>query len=236
MNLDDDLRAALDQGDEPPARDSFDDVRARAGRLRRRRSARRMGAFAATVGVVVVGVVAGTAGDGKTVSVGDGTITTAPEPTVPDPTSTVSAVAPATAATSTTTATSAGPPTTASSSTTSSTVAAQERGSLDSATMGIRSACRRFYGYDVDLNESTGTSLLPEAELASRCDQPDVEFRSDCYAERPATFTPGEGGCAVLGGYLAVYFTDPPAGDGTADDQFRFPVGDSVWWIYPESD
>lgn len=87
MNLDDDLRAALDLGDEPAAGAGFDDVRARAGRLRRRRRARRVGVSAGAIVVVIGGFVAGTARDPQDVVVGDET-TTSPQPTVPDPTTT----------------------------------------------------------------------------------------------------------------------------------------------------
>jgi len=85
---------------------------------------------------------------------------------------------------------------------------------------------------------TTGTSLLTEPELADRCGRPQVEFRSDCSAPRPATFVPGEGGCAHLGGYLAVYYgTAPALPSGVANDPaYRFAVGDDVWWIVPESD
>ena len=112
-------------------------------------------------------------------------------------------------------------------------------GDLTSATTAIRAACRRFYGSTiVDLFPKpgfTGTSLLGAAELAEKCDERAVEFRSDCYAERPAQFVVADGGCAVLGGYLAVYYERPPEGaDDPADN--RFPVGDDVWWIFPESD
>lgn len=116
MNLDDDLRAALDRGDDPPAGDGFDDVRARAGRLRRRHRARRTGLVAAAIAVVAGGVVAGTRGDGETVHVGD-SVPTAPEPTMPDSTTTSSdggsAPEPTTPGTDTVPATEPTPPDTA---------------------------------------------------------------------------------------------------------------------------
>lgn len=89
-------------------------------------------------------------------------------------------------------------------------------GDLTSATTAIRAACRRFYGSTiVDLFPEpgyTGTSLLVAAELAEKCDKRPLEFRSDCHAERPAKFVVADGGCAVLGGYLAVYYERPPEG------------------------
>jgi hypothetical protein len=107
-------------------------------------------------------------------------------------------------------------------------------GDLASATAAIRQACRRFYGSDA-ADTSTGTSLLGEPALVERCDEPAVEFRSDCYAERPPAFVPADGGCAVLYGYFAVFFDQPPAGfPSGAEHAFR--VGDDEWWIYPESD
>ena len=110
-----------------------------------------------------------------------------------------------------------------------------EAGDLATASKAIREACRRFYGYDVDLDEPTGTTLITEAQAVERCDAPTIQFRDDCYAERPPSFVPGVGGCADLGGYLAVYHLAPPEG-GAPDELYRFSVGEDVWWIYPESD
>ena len=68
-------------------------------------------------------------------------------------------------------------------STTTSTVppAGPGEGTLKSATTAIRIACRRFY-------DSTGgpeDRPLTDSELAAQCDEAMIEWRSDCYAERP---------------------------------------------------
>ena len=100
-------------------------------------------------------------------------------------------------------------------------------GSLASATAALRAACREFYYLKpVNFEEH----LTPE-ELAAQCDEPRIEWRSDCYAQRPAQFMPGDGGCAHLGGYLAIWFGRQPFEAGNV-----FVIGDDEWHVIPESD
>lgn len=109
---------------------------------------------------------------------------------------------------------------------------APEPGGLESAAVAVREACRRFYGYDAAENQSGTVPISPEA-LAARCDQPAIEWRSDCYdTQVPDDFEPRVGGCAYLGGHLAVHYGDA-AGDSGA--VFEGADGDR-WWIVPESD
>lgn len=234
QSLDDRLRALAEALDDPRPEPGAT-IRRRASQLRRRRRlVQASGALAASV-VVVAGAVAALsrddgAGDVVTGSLPPTTATTTP--------STASTVPGAGTSASTTVA---APPATITSPPAS---AVEDPGGLTSATTAIRTACRRFYGYDTvdgapgSGGDTTGTSLLTEPELAGRCDQPQPEFRGDCYAARPAAFVAGEGGCAVLGGYLAVFYGDPPENpaDGATDPMYRITVGDDVWWIYPESD
>jgi len=100
-------------------------------------------------------------------------------------------------------------------------------GSLASATVAVRAACREFYDHD----QRSFEELLKPEELAAQCDVPELEWRSDCHAERPAQFVPGDGGCAYLGGYLAVWH-----GQQTFEGGDAFEVGDDVWTVVPESD
>ena len=100
-------------------------------------------------------------------------------------------------------------------------------GSLASATIAVRAACREFY----DHSQENSEELLTPEELTAQCDVPDVDWRSDCYAERPAQFVPSDGGCAHLGGYLAVWY-----GRQTFEGGGAFDVGDEVWTVIPESD
>lgn len=194
-------------------------IERRAARLRqRRRLLQTAGAVAASL-VVIAGSAAMLTRDDDS----DDVTTDAPPPKEEPTTSTPETTLPTTSSSTSTVPTSSEP----------------VRGDLASATTAIRAACRQYYGYDMDDNQTTGTSLLAEPELASRCDDPQPEFRSDCYAERPAAFVPGEGGCAVLYGHLAVYYDQPPDSSDPADTNdptHRFAVGDDVWWIYPESD
>jgi hypothetical protein len=209
-SLDDRLRA-LAEGLEDARPASTDMIGRRATQLRRRRRlAATSGAVAAGL-IVVVGAYAafGWADRASDVTTIDQAPTTEPAPT------TASTLPRDTTSTTATEPDTTRPP---------PAVSPAAPGSLESATPAIRAACRRFYG-----------SGLGESELASTCDQPEIEFRSDCYANRPATFVPDEGGCAYLGGYLAVWHGEhPEIGDGTVD--YRFPVDDDVWWIQPESD
>ena len=104
-------------------------------------------------------------------------------------------------------------------------------GSLESATDAVRQACRAFYGFDLD--EDLNTVPLSEPELQERCDRGEITWVEDCYDEtRPDHFTANAGGCAVLGGYLAVTHGAPPAGD----EMYLFRVGQDSWTIRPESD
>ena len=84
-----------------------------------------------------------------------------------------------------------------------------------------------FYGTDMD------GKALPEATVRSKCDLPPIEWRGDCYAARPPAFVPRDGGCAVVGGYLAVWFGRP---DFPVDNAWKFRVGDDDWVVIPESD
>lgn len=112
--------------------------------------------------------------------------------------------------------------------------AAAAPGSAASAAVAVRGACARFYGVDHNINEPGSTPLAPD-ELSRRCDEPPIEWRADCYAEDvPDTFEPGVGGCAVLGGYLAVRYGDDVVTDG-GGAVFDGANGDR-WWIVPESD
>jgi hypothetical protein len=256
QSLDDRLRALAEALEDPEAASKATIERRAAQLRRRRRLVLASGAAAATV-AVVVGAVAGfdRNDDRGIVTTDNGPSTTEATtlPTQPETTTSVSTTVPTTA-TSTTTPGSdpgsdSGADTGADRGSDPATVPGADSpeegpGDLASATTAIRSACRRFYGYDVaDLDpapgeDTSGTTLLAEPALVARCDDPPVEFRGDCYAQRPATFVAGEGGCAVLGGYLAVYYGDHPAGtwDGVDDPMYRFTVGDDTWWIYPESD
>lgn len=222
-DLDDRLHALgelLEDGDPMPKAT----IERRAARLRQRRLViQAVGAVAASL-AVVAGSAAMLTRDDNTNDVSTNSpppdeepTTTAPETTLPTTTSTDS----------TTTSTESETPT----------EPVQVAGDLPSATTALRAACREFYDFVADDNQTTGTSILAEPELANRCDSPAPEFRSDCYAERPATFVPGEGGCAVLYGHLALYYGEPPdSSDYANDPRHRFAVGDDVWWIYPESD
>jgi hypothetical protein len=231
QSLDDRLRALAEAlEDSQPAPRAV--IERRASQLRwRRRGVQAAGAMAASIMVAAATVAVLHAHD-------DAAVVTNSRPPTSEATVTTTATAPPGQTSASTVPTSPG--TTPSDPTT----VAERPGSLTSATTAIRSACRRFYGFNVtDVSpppggNTTGTSLLTEPELASRCDQPRIEFKAGCYAPRPATFVPGEGGCANLGGYLAVYYgapADPTSGYAT-DPTHRFQVGDDVWWIYPESD
>ena len=227
-SLDDRLRA-LAEGLEDARPESTERIGRRATQLRRRRLAAASGAVAAGL-IVVVGVFAAIGWDDRASDV-----TTVDQP----PTSEQAAATTSTLPRNTTSGSGAvatEPETTPPPEVDEGPAAP---GSLQSAMTAIRAACRRFYGYQlVDVAPpagSPGTSLLTESELVAKCDRPQIEFRSDCYAERPATFVPSEGGCAYLGGYLAVWYGEhPEIGDGTSD--YRFPVDDDIWWIQPESD
>jgi cytoskeletal protein RodZ len=228
QSLDDRLRALAEALDDPqPAPKAT--IERRASQLRRRRRlVQASGALAASV-AIVVGAAAALSGDDGAGDVVTGT----PPPTTATTTPTTSStLPPRVTSSSTPPATTTSPPASV----------MDDPGGLTSATSAIRSACRRFYGSATVEGapgaDTTGTSLLTEPELAGRCDVPQPEFRADCYAARPETFVAGEGGCAVLGGYLAVFYGEPPENpwDGATDPMYRFAVGDDVWWIYPESD
>jgi hypothetical protein len=208
-SLDDRLRA-LAEGLEDARPASTERIGRRATQLRRRRR------LAATSGAVAAGlivVVGAYAAFGWADRAGDVTTIDQPPTTEPAPTTASTLPRDTTSTTATEPDTTTPPPA----------AGPAAAGSLESATPAIRAACRQFYG-----------SGLGEPELAGTCDQPRIEFRSDCYADRPATFVPGEGGCAYLGGYLAVFHGQDPQADGSGD--FTFPVGDDVWFIHPESD
>lgn len=103
-------------------------------------------------------------------------------------------------------------------------------GTLERAATAVRQACRRFYGQDL----AEVDRALTEAELVAACDEPDIEWRGDCYTQRPAVFVPGVGGCAHLRGYLAVWYGRQPF---AADHPpWYFDVGGETWTIVPESD
>lgn len=244
QSLDDRLRALAEALEDPEVASKATLERRAAQLRRRRRFVVATGTAAATVAVVVGAVAGFDRNDDRgivTTDTGPSTTESTPRPTQPETTTSVSTTVPTTE-TSTTAPGSdpgsdPGPDTGVDS-------PEEVPGDLASATTAIRSACRRFYGYDIaDLDpapgeDTSGTTLLTEPALVARCDDPPVEFRGDCYAQRPATFVPGDGGCAVLGGYLAVHYRDHPAGtwDGVDDPMYRFTVGDDTWWIYPESD
>ncbi len=105
---------------------------------------------------------------------------------------------------------------------------ASDVGSLASATVAVRAACREFFAQD----SANFDVLLSSDELAQKCDEPAIEWRSDCYAERPPAFVAGEGGCAYLGGYLAVWH----GRQSFSEPHWLFEVGDEVWTVIPESD
>jgi len=103
-------------------------------------------------------------------------------------------------------------------------------GTLERASTALRQACRRFY--DHDLTEVD--RALTEAELVAACDEPEIEWRGDCYTQRPAVFVPGVGGCAHLRGFLAVWYGRQPF---AADHPpWYFDVDGDPWTIVPESD
>lgn len=56
----------------------------------------------------------------------------------------------------------------------------------------------RFARYEV-------RALLRGINVGGR-DEPDIEWRGDCYTQRPAAFVPGVGGCGYLRGYLSVWY------------------------------
>jgi hypothetical protein len=104
------------------------------------------------------------------------------------------------------------------------------QGTLERASTAVREACRRFY--DRDLQDEQ--RALAEDELVAVCDEPDIEWRGDCYTQRPGAFVPGVGGCAYLRGYLSVWYGRQPfAADHPA---WYFTVADETWTITPESD
>jgi hypothetical protein len=125
---------------------------------------------------------------------------------------------------------SSAPATTSASSSSTVPAAGTGQGTLESAMTAVRQACRRHYGRTGGPEDRPRT----EAELSATCDEPTIEWRSDCYADRPAQFEAGAGGCAYLGGYLPVWYGSQPFADeyGT----WYFTVGDEVWTIGPESD
>ncbi len=100
-------------------------------------------------------------------------------------------------------------------------------GSLASATAAVRAACREFYYLDpANLDER-----LTAEELAAQCDESPIEWRSDCYHQRPTQFVPGDGGCAHLGGYLAIWLGRQPYEAGDV-----FEIDNDEWHVIPESD
>jgi hypothetical protein len=103
-------------------------------------------------------------------------------------------------------------------------------GTLERASTALRQACRRFYDHDL----AEVDRALTEAELVAACDEPEIEWRGDCYTQRPAVFVPGVGGCAHLRGYLAVWYGRQPF---AADHPpWYFDVDGDPWTIVPESD
>jgi hypothetical protein len=108
--------------------------------------------------------------------------------------------------------------------------AGTSQGTLESATAAIRQACRRHYG------RTGGPADRPrtESELSATCDQPAIEWRSDCYAERPPQFVAGAGGCAYLSGYMPIWYGRQSFAEEYGD--WYFTVGTEVWTVGPESD
>lgn len=102
---------------------------------------------------------------------------------------------------------------------------------VDRASTAVRLACRRFYGVDPSVDDDPDV-VLTEPQLVERCDAPAIEWRDDCYADRPPRFVVRDGGCAHLGGYLAVWAGT--RADARSDQ--RFSVDGTTWTIFPESD